>query len=374
MLRLMKTVFCLVGVLAVSAAAWGQDSRPMPKPLSEADVLKLVELQIDDGCIIGRVQKTGPDFKVDEVVVARLRKAGASDAVIEALKAGKTTEVIAKTEVPNPKKRTMMLWSKRYYDYLDNPLESEVRINGELVGTIKSESRKPLDKFLRKGWNTITVKTAPHLPANQGNNLWFTLGPVYKAPDDELVMERVYWSFNNGEGWHFKDGKFSHDLGPDTKEVTLTFKVYYAEPEYETKEVKNGDYVLWFTPYYDYKTSSVSTTVFVNGTPLNTGLTATRELVITPLLKKGENEIKVVTAAVPGYLEDNDTTVTIEGPAEYSAAQKKFLFNPLVEFKSIEGWVRDKKHGNLVCRDKPGAETIERTIPPVILDEAPKVK
>jgi hypothetical protein len=247
MSRLVKTAFGLVGILAVLAAACGQDSRPMPKPLREVDVLKLVELQIDDGCIIARIQKTGPDFKVDEAVVTRLRKAGASDAVIEALRAGKATEVIAKTEAPDPKKRTMMVWTKRHYGSYDNPLESEVRINGEMVGTFKSESRRPVDKFLWKGWNTITVKTAPQVPANDTNGLHFAFGPVYKSPkNDELVMEREYWSFQNNEGWHFKDGKFTHDAGPDVKEITLTFKVYYAGFDYETGEVKNGDYVLHF--------------------------------------------------------------------------------------------------------------------------------
>jgi hypothetical protein len=372
MSRLMKNAFCVVVVLGVSGVAWGQDSRPL-KPLGEADVLKLVELQIDDGCIIGRVQKTGPDFKVDEAVVARLRKAGASDAVIEALKGGKATEAVAKPDTPDPKKRTLMLWTKRHYSTYDNPLESEVRINDEVVGSFKSESRRPVDRFLRKGWNTITVKTAPQV-ANDTNGLHFAIGPVFKSPEnDELVMERVYWSFQNNEGWHFKDGKFSHDLGPDVKEITLTIKVYYAGPDYEAKEVKHGDYVLHFAPEYSTYSSSVSTTVFVNGTPLNSGLMEGRRLVITPLLKQGKNEIKVVTAAVGSYLENNDTIVTIEGPAEYSAAQKKFLFAPVVEFKNMEGWVRDKKHGQLVCRDKPGTDTIERTFS-FTLDEAPKVK
>jgi hypothetical protein len=128
-----------------------------------------------------------------------------------------------------------------------------------------------------------------------------------------------------------------------------------------------------FATVYGSWTSSVSTTVFVNGTPLNSALMGERKLVITPLLKQGKNDIKVVTAAVGGYLEDNDTVVTIEGPAEYSAAQKKYLFGPVVEFKNMEGWVRDKKHAQLVCRDKPGADTIERTIS-FTLDEAPKAK
>jgi WD40 repeat protein len=59
-----------------------------PRPLSEADLLKLVELQISDRAIIARMDRGGVDFKVDDAVLERLRKAGASDAVLNALRKG----------------------------------------------------------------------------------------------------------------------------------------------------------------------------------------------------------------------------------------------------------------------------------------------
>jgi WD40 repeat protein len=56
------------------------------KPLREADVLKLVELQKEESDILARLEKSGVDFLVDEASLARLRKAGASEAVLAALR------------------------------------------------------------------------------------------------------------------------------------------------------------------------------------------------------------------------------------------------------------------------------------------------
>jgi WD40 repeat protein len=57
-----------------------------PTPLSEADLLKLVELQISNQAVVARVEKAGVAFKVDDVVVERLKKAGASDEVLATLR------------------------------------------------------------------------------------------------------------------------------------------------------------------------------------------------------------------------------------------------------------------------------------------------
>jgi hypothetical protein len=57
-----------------------------PRPLSEADLLKLVELQISDQAIVARVEKAGVGFRVDDAVVGRLKKAGASDVVLESVR------------------------------------------------------------------------------------------------------------------------------------------------------------------------------------------------------------------------------------------------------------------------------------------------
>jgi WD40 repeat protein len=78
---LVLTLALAVGLLAL-AAAWAAD----PAPLSEADLLKLVELQISDPAVITRVEKAGVSFKVDDAVIERLKKAGASDAILASVR------------------------------------------------------------------------------------------------------------------------------------------------------------------------------------------------------------------------------------------------------------------------------------------------
>jgi hypothetical protein len=71
-------------LLALPAAGAAGDKKP--RPLSEADLLKLIELQVEDPCIVRRLDLAGgPGFKVDPAVLERLRKAGASEAVLDAL-------------------------------------------------------------------------------------------------------------------------------------------------------------------------------------------------------------------------------------------------------------------------------------------------
>ena len=85
----MKSLMCVacatvLGAALLTAAALAEPAKP--KPLGEADVLKLVELAIDDQAVIDRIKSGGGvDFKVDKDVLDRLRKAGASEAVLAAL-------------------------------------------------------------------------------------------------------------------------------------------------------------------------------------------------------------------------------------------------------------------------------------------------
>jgi hypothetical protein len=73
----------LLGAIFLASAAGAKSDKL--KPLSEADVLKLVELAIDDNAVVARLHKGGVDFKVDDAVISRLRKAGASEKVLLAL-------------------------------------------------------------------------------------------------------------------------------------------------------------------------------------------------------------------------------------------------------------------------------------------------
>jgi hypothetical protein len=61
------------------------------KPLSEPNLTKLVELQVDDAVIVAKLKAQGVDFTADSAVVDRLKKAGASGEVLDALRAATVT-------------------------------------------------------------------------------------------------------------------------------------------------------------------------------------------------------------------------------------------------------------------------------------------
>jgi hypothetical protein len=82
-----------------------------PKPLSEADLVKLIELQIDDQAVVARLEKGGVSFKVDSAAVTRLEKAGASAAVVAALQ--KLAEP-KKATGPRPPEEEVVKREKRY--------------------------------------------------------------------------------------------------------------------------------------------------------------------------------------------------------------------------------------------------------------------
>src|SRR5262245_8508830 len=54
-------------------------------PLSEDDLVKLVALGLDDAVIVTRIDKAGLSFRADEAALQRLKKAGASAAVLAAV-------------------------------------------------------------------------------------------------------------------------------------------------------------------------------------------------------------------------------------------------------------------------------------------------
>src|SRR5438552_5625140 len=88
---LVAVMLCLV---SATTRADGQ------KPLAEADVTKLLELQIDGKTIVNRIEKAGIQFGVTPDVLERLKKTGASDEVVTALQnAGKKGSSAAKPPV-----------------------------------------------------------------------------------------------------------------------------------------------------------------------------------------------------------------------------------------------------------------------------------
>lgn len=251
----------------------------------------------------------------------------------------------------------------------ENPLHSEFIVNGKTVDIFKSESQKSLGKLFVRGWNTITIKTRPQEPANDSNGLTFQIGPVVTDDEGRMLMKPVLWEFQNDTDWVFKEKKFSHPLGPNTKEVELTYRVYYAGLDRESQELTQGDYVLQGTPSYGTN-APVTGTVFVNDTPLNSFVLEKRQVVITSLLKQGRNEIRIVSSRVPNAIADNDINFEVSGPARYNAVDMKFEVSEICQFKTMQSWGRDKRTGQLVNKVKAGAETIERVIP-FHLDEDP---
>jgi len=266
----------------------------------------------------------------------------------------------------------LLLWVKRNYNGWDNPLHSELSVNGKTVNIFTSDTFEPIGQYLKEGWNTVTIKTTPQQQANQGNGLIFRLGPAHKAPGkDQWIMEPILWEFRNDTDWKFANGKYSHPLGPDVKEVTLSYKIYYAGLQNENTKLKAGDFVLRGKPSYNGWNAPITATVFVNGTPLNSFLLAQRGIVITPFLKQGKNEIKLVSSRVKHSVEKNDIAFEVAGPAEWNVGKGQYLLKPILQFKSMEGWTLDSKTGVLVNRAKPDSESIERVIP-FFLKEGPK--
>lgn len=267
----------------------------------------------------------------------------------------------------------LYVWVDRNYNSWENPLHSEFIVNGETVNIFTAETFEPIQKYIKSGWNEITIKTTPQEPAGSENDLIFRIGPMFRDAKDSarFVMNPVLWKFRNGTDWKLNDGKYSHPLGPDVKEVTLSYRLYWAGLEHETAELKEGDYVLQATPVYDSWNSPVAATVFVNGTALNSFLLGDRQIVITPLLKPGKNEVKLVSSRVKNAISENDIKMSVGGPAEWYADRNQFMLKPVNEFKAGQGWTKEAKTGQLISSADANADTIERTIAFMIKESSP---
>jgi hypothetical protein len=73
-------------VAASALAVFGIAGNASAAPLGEKDLIKLIELDLGEQAIITKLQKDGIDFKVDDAATARLKTAGASGAVLEAVR------------------------------------------------------------------------------------------------------------------------------------------------------------------------------------------------------------------------------------------------------------------------------------------------
>lgn len=75
----------LAVVAASAAVAPGQAPRAQ-EPLTEAKIVRMIELKVKDPVIVSMIKKQGVGFAVDDEAIARLKKAGSSESVLEALR------------------------------------------------------------------------------------------------------------------------------------------------------------------------------------------------------------------------------------------------------------------------------------------------
>jgi hypothetical protein len=264
----------------------------------------------------------------------------------------------------------MSVWTKPTNTSYPNSLRTEFTVNDTLVDIFSSGSSKPIDKFLKEGWNTVATKTTPIDPITQRdpNGLVFQIGPTFKDPKrNQDLMVPILWEFNTRENWRIENGRAVHQSDPAAREVTVTYRLYYAGNAHERGEMKAGTYVLRGQPKNSSFMVPLTATIFVNGTGLNSFVMQNRELVISPLLKPGRNEIKLVSSRIDNIIDrGNDITITLFGPLEYNAAQGKYTGPQVLQIDSRAGWDKDPKSGLLVNKANPGSGQLEQVFPFVV--------
>jgi hypothetical protein len=255
--------------------------------------------------------------------------------------------------------------AERRYSYADNPLYTEVTLNGELVNIFTSDTWEPLP--ITRGWNRLTMTTTAQAPANQENGLLFRFGPMFEDEESgRSSMAPVLWFLRNDSDWQLEDSRFRHPLGPEVTTVRHDYELYFAGLDLEGRELEAGDFVLQGAAKYTYQSSPVTATVVVNGTTLTSFTLEQRQVVITSLLVEGKNEIRLISKRVPNVLVDNDILFSVAGPAEWNVARNEYVMKPIVEFSAMQGWQRDEETAQLVNPAAPEADAIERVVPFVL--------
>lgn len=266
------------------------------------------------------------------------------------------------------------VWADRTYSAWDNPLHTELAINGTVVDLFSSDRTLPVGEFIQPGWNTVTLKTTADANVTQANGLRFRIGPARPGRSKgERHMEPVLWEFRNDADWSLSGNTLRHRLGPAVKELTLSIPLYYAGLTAETRKAKVGDYILSGRPQYGSLATPITATVWVNGTPLSTFTSNARDVVITPLLRPGRNEIKVASRRIAGIVQDNDIEFMVFGPVEWNVQQNTHVGPQVLTFGSMQGWTRDAKTGELTSGIDAAADQVERVIP-LLLKALPEIK
>ena len=265
---------------------------------------------------------------------------------------------------------TIVLWVQKTYGNGENLLHTELSINGQVVNIYTSDTWEPIQQYLQEGWNTVTVDTTQQDPRDVQNGLDFRIGPVQNdsGGQERFTMAPVLWQFRNYSDWRPVNGRYQHDSGPNVRNVKLEFKFYWGGLEDEVRELDNGDFVLVGRPNYGNADPPITATVSINGHILNTFIAPERQIVISPYLKPGRNEIKVISTRVDQIVGKNDVEFSIAGPARWNATQAQYILKPVLQFKAMQGWARDDETGRLINPSSPKSDVVERVIPFMIKD------
>lgn len=105
--QLLTVIFCLVGVAASSNAQTQQSTPPpavtspsaQPSIITNARVIEMTKLGLDDDVIIARVKHSTCNFQLSDSDLLELKKAGVSSKVVAAML---DTVPVAATSVPEP--------------------------------------------------------------------------------------------------------------------------------------------------------------------------------------------------------------------------------------------------------------------------------
>jgi hypothetical protein len=86
-MRATRSAGCLLAVLtSVCVMPCSAQGRQAARPLSEKTLSDLVGLRIDEGAIVAKVKQEGIAFTPDASIIDRLKKAGASDTLLDAVR------------------------------------------------------------------------------------------------------------------------------------------------------------------------------------------------------------------------------------------------------------------------------------------------
>ena len=276
-----------------------------------------------------------------------------------------------------PIKEKMMVWVEAF---LGGPsaLKTEMVVNGKSIGVFDSNTQRDISDLIKMGSNTISFTTTPQEPASMAGEVEFQIGPVTTNPKTKkTIMKPVLFRYKNSYDWKLDGdtGKFTHPFGPnpktpDKKSVTHSYTIDYAGVAAELAEPKEGGYSLQSDTFLG-NNASVNSTVSVNGKPLGSFMGGRRSLNVSPLLKAGENEIRLTTEAIANQLHYSDTTFEIIGPLSYSPARSEYLGRKVLKFQALEGWTQDRNSGVVHVKGNPGKTTHERVIR-FTLEDAPK--